>query len=126
MNSLTHDQMRQHVPIVAWLNIAGAIIMLLIAAFLLILLPSIGADLRRPRRRSGVLSIVGVSVGGFLAVLGAARTAGGHRPAAPAELGPHPGDRRQLPEPAQLPDWHASSAPTPCGCCSRKRRGYFD
>ena len=60
--------MRQHVPIVAWLNIAGAIIMLLIAAFLVILLPGIGA-ISGDRDAFGILSIVGVSVGGFLAVL---------------------------------------------------------
>lgn len=68
MNSLTSDQMRQHVPIVAWLNIAGAIIMLLIAAFLIVLLPSIGV-LSGDRDALGVLSIVGISVGGFLGVL---------------------------------------------------------
>lgn len=68
MNSLTPEQMRQHVPIVAWLNIAGAIVMLLIAAFLIILLPSIGA-LTGDRDALGVLAVVGVSVGGFLIVL---------------------------------------------------------
>jgi hypothetical protein len=68
MNSLTSDQMRQHVPIVAWLNIAGAIVMLLIAAFLVILLPAIGA-MSGDRDAFGILSIIGVTVGGFLAVL---------------------------------------------------------
>ncbi len=68
MNSLTHDQMRQHAQIVAWLNIAGAVIMLLIAAFLMILLPSIGA-MSGDRDALGILAIVGVSVGGFMIVL---------------------------------------------------------
>jgi hypothetical protein len=69
MNSLTSDQMRQHVPVVAWLNIAGAIIMLLVAAFLVVLLPGIGA-LSGDRDAFGILAIVGISCGAFLAVLG--------------------------------------------------------
>lgn len=68
MNSLTADQMRQHVPIVAWLNIAGSILLLLIAVFLLLLLPGIGA-LSGDRDALGILSIVAVSVGAFMALL---------------------------------------------------------
>ena len=68
MNSLTSDQLRQHVPIVAWLNIAGAIITLLIAAFLVVLLPGIGA-LSGDRNAFGVLTIVGTGICGFLVVL---------------------------------------------------------
>jgi hypothetical protein len=60
--------MRQHVPIVAWLNLAGSIITLLIALFLLFLLPGIGFFTGDPDARA-ILSIVGVSVGLFLAVL---------------------------------------------------------
>jgi hypothetical protein len=69
MNSLTHEQLRQHVPIVAWLNIAGSIILLLVAAFLLILLPLIGVA-SGDRTAMGVLFAVGAGVGIFLAVLG--------------------------------------------------------
>ena len=69
MNSLSVDQMRQQVPIVAWLNIAGSILLLLIAAFLVVLLPGIGV-LSGDRQALGVLSIVGVSVGAFMGVLG--------------------------------------------------------
>ncbi len=68
MNSLTSEQMHQHVPIVAWLNIAGSVLLLLIGGFLLLLLPSIGA-ISGDREALGVLSIVAVSVGGFMTVL---------------------------------------------------------
>jgi hypothetical protein len=69
MNSLTQDQMRQHVPIVAWLNIAGSILVLLIAAFLLILLPVIGVA-SGDREAAGILFAVAAGIGIFLAVLG--------------------------------------------------------
>jgi hypothetical protein len=68
MNSLTPEQMRQHVPIVAWLNIAGSVLLLLIAGFLLLLLPSIGA-ISGDREALGVLSIVAVSVALFMGML---------------------------------------------------------
>ena len=68
MNSLTQEQMRQHAPIVAWLNIAGSIVLLLVAAFLLILLPLIGAA-SGDRTALGVLFAVGAGVGIFLAAL---------------------------------------------------------
>jgi hypothetical protein len=68
VNSLVEDQMRQHVPIVAWLNIAGSILLLLIACFLLLLLPAIGV-MSSDREALGILSIVGVVSGGFMAAL---------------------------------------------------------
>ena len=68
MNSLTREQLEQHVPIVAWLNIVGSILVLLIAVFLLILLPGVGV-LSGDRQAAGILAIVGVSVGVFMAVL---------------------------------------------------------
>lgn len=68
MNSLTSEQMNQHVPIVAWLNIVGSVLLLLVALFLIVLLPSIGA-MSGDRQALGILSIVGVSVGGFLGLL---------------------------------------------------------
>jgi hypothetical protein len=69
MNSLSLDQMRQQVPIVAWLNIAGSVLLLLIAMFLVLLLPGIGV-LSGDREALGVLTIVGISVGTFMGVLG--------------------------------------------------------
>lgn len=69
MNSLTHEQLKQHVPIVAWLNIVGSILVLLVAVFLLVLLPGIGI-LSGDRQAAGILAVVGVSVGVFLAVIG--------------------------------------------------------
>jgi hypothetical protein len=69
MNSLSLDQMRQQVPIVAWLNIAGSVLLLLIALFLVMLLPGIGA-LSGDREALGILTIVGISVGTFMGVLG--------------------------------------------------------
>jgi hypothetical protein len=69
MNSLSVDQMRQQVPIVAWLNIAGSVLLLLIALFLIVLLPGIGV-LSGDREAMGILSIVGISVGTFMGVLG--------------------------------------------------------
>jgi hypothetical protein len=72
MNSLTPEQMRQHVPIVAWLNIAGAILLLLVGGFLLLLLPSIGA-ISGDREALGILSTVAVGVSclfGMLALPG--------------------------------------------------------
>ncbi|MCU0506871.1 MAG: hypothetical protein MUC34_00460 [Anaerolineae bacterium] len=68
MNSLTHEQMRTHVPIVAWLNIVGSIVLLGIALFLLVLLPGIGA-MSGDRQAMGILAVVGFSVGIFMAVL---------------------------------------------------------
>ncbi len=68
MNSLTSEQMHQHVPIVAWLNIVGSVLLLLIALFLIVLLPGIGA-MSGDRQALGILSIVGVSVGGFMGLL---------------------------------------------------------
>jgi hypothetical protein len=68
MNSLTSDQMHQHIPIVAWLNIVGSILLLLIAVFLLVLLPAVGA-MSGDREALGILSIVGVSVGTFMGLL---------------------------------------------------------
>jgi hypothetical protein len=68
MNSLTHEQMRQHVPIVAWLNIAGSIILLAVAAFLLILLPVIGVA-SGDRQAMGVLFAVGFGIGIFFLIL---------------------------------------------------------
>ncbi len=69
MNSLTPEQMHQHVTIVAWLNIIGSIFFLLIAGFLVLLLPAIGV-MSGDRQALGILTIVGVVVGGFMAVLG--------------------------------------------------------
>jgi hypothetical protein len=68
MNSFTHDQLRTHVPIVAWLNIVGSIVLLGIALFLLVLLPGIGA-MSGDREAMGILAVVGFSVGIFMAVL---------------------------------------------------------
>jgi hypothetical protein len=68
MNSLDHEQMRTHVPIVAWLNIVGSILLLGIALFLLVLLPGIGA-MSGDRQAMGILAVVGFSVGIFMAVL---------------------------------------------------------
>lgn len=68
MNSFTHDQLRTHVPIVAWLNIVGSILLLGIALFLLVLLPGIGIA-SGDRDAAGILAIVGFSVGIFMAVL---------------------------------------------------------
>ncbi len=68
MNSLTPEQMRQHVPIVAWLNIAGSILLLLIGGFLMLLLPSIGA-ISGDRSALGVLSTVAVGVTCLLGML---------------------------------------------------------
>ena len=68
MNSLTSDQMSQHVSIVAWLNIIGAVVLLLIALFLLLLLPAIGV-LTNDAEALGILSIVGVAVGTFMGAL---------------------------------------------------------
>jgi hypothetical protein len=68
MNSLTHDDLRTHVPIVAWLNIIGGILLLGVALFLLVLLPGIGLA-SGDRDAAGVLAIVGFSVGIFMAVL---------------------------------------------------------
>lgn len=69
MNSLTPEQMRQHVAIVAWLNIIGSIIFLAIAGFLVLLLPAIGV-MSNDREALGVLSLVGLVCGGFMGVLG--------------------------------------------------------
>lgn len=68
MNSLTSEQMQQHVPIVAWLNIVGAVLLLLIAVFLVLLLPAIGV-LTNDADALGILSVVGVAVGGFMGLL---------------------------------------------------------
>ncbi len=56
MNSLTSEQMHQHVPIVAWLNIVGSVLLLLIALFLIVLLPGIGAMSGSSRRSSPTCS----------------------------------------------------------------------
>jgi hypothetical protein len=69
MNSLSREQLQQHVPIVAWLNIVGSMLVLLLAVFLLLLLPGIGI-LSGDRQAAGILAIVGVSVGIFMAVIG--------------------------------------------------------
>jgi hypothetical protein len=68
MNSFTHDQLRTHVPIVAWLNIIGSILLLVVALFLLVLLPGIGV-MSGDRQATGILAIIGFSVGIFMAVL---------------------------------------------------------
>jgi hypothetical protein len=68
MNSFTHDQLRTHVPIVAWLNIVGSILLLGVALFLLVLLPGIGV-MSGDRDAAGILAVVGFSVGIFMAVL---------------------------------------------------------
>jgi len=68
MNQLTEQQMRVHIPIVAWLLIASSALFLLIACFVFVLLVGIGmavgeADAAR------VLTIVATFAGGLLAVL---------------------------------------------------------
>lgn len=68
MNSITHEQMDQHARVVAWLNIAGSIVTLLIAAFLLILLPTIGV-MSGDRQATGILFAVAAVAGIFMAVL---------------------------------------------------------
>lgn len=68
MNSLTREQLQQHVPIVAWLNIVGSALLLLIAILLLVFLPSIGL-FTGDREAAGILAIVGVSIGIFMGVL---------------------------------------------------------
>jgi hypothetical protein len=68
MNSLDHEQLRTHVPIVAWLNIIGSIVLLGIALLLLVLLPGIGV-MSGDRQAMGILAVVGVGVGIFMAVL---------------------------------------------------------
>lgn len=68
MNSLTREQMEQQTPIVAWLNIVGGVLVLLIAIFLLVFLPAIGV-LSGDRQAAGILSVIGVSIGIFMAVL---------------------------------------------------------
>lgn len=68
MNALTPEQMRQHVPIVAWLQIAGSILLLLVGGFLLLLMPSIGA-ISGDREALGILLIVAVGVSCLVGLL---------------------------------------------------------
>jgi hypothetical protein len=60
--------MRQHAPIVGWLNIAGSIILLFFAALLLVLLPAIGI-LSGDLEARNILAIVGICVGAFMVLL---------------------------------------------------------
>ena len=68
MNNLTVEQMRQHVPIIAWLNIAGSILGLLAGIFVMIFLPAIGV-LSNDRDALGVLALIGFGVGIFMVAL---------------------------------------------------------
>ncbi len=69
MNALDERQMGVHVRIAGWLLIAGNAFFLLIGLFVLLLLVGVGIAVQDPQA-SPILLVVGVGVGGFLAVLG--------------------------------------------------------
>lgn len=68
MNQWNVKQLHQHVIIVAWLNIIGSAIVLLIAGLVFLLLSGVGVAIQE-QDVLRILTVVGISVGIFLAVL---------------------------------------------------------
>lgn len=68
MNWFDEDQMRTHVPLVAWLNILGNGFLLLMACFVFFLLSGIGVIAGDPDAMR-VLSVIGIATGCFMFVL---------------------------------------------------------
>ncbi len=68
MNQLTEQQMRVHVPIVAWLLIVSSALFLLIACFVFALLAGIGMAVGE-EEAARILTIVATLVAGLLALL---------------------------------------------------------
>lgn len=69
MNQLTEQQLDQHVTVLGWLHIIGNLFFLVIGGFIFMLLGGIGA-VSGDAQAVAVLSIVGLSVAGLLAILG--------------------------------------------------------
>lgn len=70
-------EVQQHVTVLGWLYIIGHAIFLAIGGFVFILLVGIGVASGEPAARS-ILGVVGMSVGGLLAVLSVPGLAAGY------------------------------------------------
>ena len=68
MNQLNQRQLQQHVNLLGWLLIVEHAILLLVAAFVFVLLTSVGV-VSGDSEAMAILGIVGTSVGVFLAAL---------------------------------------------------------
>ncbi len=68
MNQLNEQQLQLHIPIVAWIQIVGHAIFLVIGCFIFVLLTSVGVTVRDPEA-SGILFIVATGVAGLLGLL---------------------------------------------------------
>ena len=77
MNQLEERQMQQHVTILGWLYMVEHAVLLLVAAFVFVLLTTIGVATGDSEAMT-ILGIVGTSVGFFLAALSVPGIAAGY------------------------------------------------
>lgn len=74
---MKQQELGQHINILAWLHMVGHALFLIIGGFLFMLLTSIGAVSGDPQALA-VLSVVGTTVGGLLALLALPGIAAGY------------------------------------------------